>query len=591
MPAKASRAAFGEALLDLGARDERIVTLDADLSKSTMTVGFAKKYPGRAFNLGIAESNMIGVGAGLALTGRIPFVCSFACFVVGRFETIRISVAYTNANVKIVGTHAGIAIGEDGYSQMGLEDVACLRALPNVTIVQPADEVETKQVIAWAVEHQGPVYLRLTRQNLEPVSPDGYRFQLGRWATLRAGTDVTVIASGGTVFNALQAATRLEADGISAEVINAASIKPLDEDALVRSADAHPPRGHRRGPRDRRRARRRGGRGAGRAVPDAAQAAGRDRLRRVRRRQGALRQARPRPRRHPRQREEVRRPVGRERAEEAPLAGDPIPPALTGPRRSTRLAASVSHGRAPSTPARSAEERAMRTTRRTFLTTGTAAATVMLASRAFAQWQPSPRYPDPPVQIVDPSFAKYRLDLAKVERLATGLRWSEGPVWFGDGRYLLWSDIPNNRIMRWDEETGAVSVFRKPSNYANGNTRDRQGRLLTCEHDARRVTRTEYDGTITVIADRFDGKPLNSPNDIVCKSDGSIWFTDPPFGILGYYEGYIAKPELPTNVYRVDGKTGPAHGGDGRRRPARTAWRSRRTSRSSTSSRPASRRA
>jgi transketolase len=236
VPAKASRAAFGEALLDLGARDERIVTLDADLSKSTMTVGFAKKYPGRAFNLGIAESNMIGVGAGLALTGRIPFVCSFACFVVGRFETIRISVAYTSANVKIVGTHAGIAIGEDGYSQMGLEDIACLRALPNVMIVQPADEAETKQVIAWAVEHQGPVYLRLTRQNLEPVSPEGYRFLVGRWATLRAGTDVTVIASGGTVFNALQAATRLEADGISAEVINAASIKPLDEDALVRSA-------------------------------------------------------------------------------------------------------------------------------------------------------------------------------------------------------------------------------------------------------------------------------------------------------------------------------------------------------------------
>ena len=145
---------------------------------------------------------------------------------------------------------------------------------------------------------------------------------------------------------------------------------------------------------------------------------------------------------------------------------------------------------------------------------------------------------------------------AKVERLATGYRWCEGPVWFGDGRYLLWSDIPNNRIMRWDEETGAVSVFRKPSNFANGHTRDRQGRLLTCEHGARRVTRTEYDGTITVIADRFDGKPLNSPNDIVCKSDGSIWFTDPPFGILGYYEGYAATPELPTNVYRVDGTTG-----------------------------------
>jgi transketolase len=236
MPAKATRAAFGEALIELGARDERIVTLDADLSKSTMTAGFAKKFPARAFNLGIAESNMIGVGAGLALTGKIPFVCSFACFVVGRFETIRISVAYTNANVKIVGTHAGIAIGEDGYSQMGLEDVACLRALPNMAIVQPADELEAKQAVAWAVEHAGPVYLRLTRQNLEPVCPPDYRFQLGRWLVLRTGTDVTLVASGGTVFNALEAARRLEAEGLSAEVINAASIKPLDEDTLVRSA-------------------------------------------------------------------------------------------------------------------------------------------------------------------------------------------------------------------------------------------------------------------------------------------------------------------------------------------------------------------
>ncbi|HTS93767.1 MAG TPA: SMP-30/gluconolactonase/LRE family protein [Stellaceae bacterium] len=173
-------------------------------------------------------------------------------------------------------------------------------------------------------------------------------------------------------------------------------------------------------------------------------------------------------------------------------------------------------------------------------------------------WQPSSRYPDPAVEILDPSFAKYRLNLAAVERLATGFRWCEGPVWFGDGRYLLWSDIPNNRIMRWDEETGAASIFRKPSNNANGNTRDRQGRLVTCEHDARRVTRTEYDGSITVILDRFEGKPLNSPNDVVVKSDGSIWFTDPPFGILANYEGHVAEVELPTNVYRVDGRTGKA---------------------------------
>ena len=136
------------------------------------------------------------------------------------------------------------------------------------------------------------------------------------------------------------------------------------------------------------------------------------------------------------------------------------------------------------------------------------------------------------------------------------MRWCEGPIWFGDGRYLLWSDIPNNRIVRWDEETGTVTIFRKPADFANGNTRDRQGRLLTCEHGKRRVSRTEYDGTITAVADKFDGKPLNSPNDVVCKSDGSIWFTDPPFGVLGFYEGYVAKPELPTNVYRVDPRSG-----------------------------------
>jgi transketolase len=236
MPAKASRATFGEALIELGATDERIVTLDADLSKSTMTAGFAKKFPGRAFNLGIAEANMLGIAAGLALTGRVPFACSFACFIVGRFETIRMSVAYTGANVKIVGTHVGVAIGEDGYSQMGLEDIACIRALPNVPIVQPADEVETKQVVAYAAEHQGPLYLRLTRQNLEPVCPADYQFRLGRWCLLRPGTDVTLIASGGTVFNALEAARRLASEGIAAEVINAASIKPLDEEMLGRSA-------------------------------------------------------------------------------------------------------------------------------------------------------------------------------------------------------------------------------------------------------------------------------------------------------------------------------------------------------------------
>jgi gluconolactonase len=173
-------------------------------------------------------------------------------------------------------------------------------------------------------------------------------------------------------------------------------------------------------------------------------------------------------------------------------------------------------------------------------------------------WQPCTRYPDPAVRVLAPRFAAYRLPQAAVERLATGCRWAEGPVWFGDARVLLWSDIPNNRILKWDEETGAVGVFRRPSHYANGNTRDRQGRLITCEHDSRRVTRTEYDGTVTVLLDRVDGKRLNSPNDVVVKSDDSIWFTDPPFGIQGDYEGHRAAQELPARVYRIDGRTGRA---------------------------------
>jgi gluconolactonase len=171
-------------------------------------------------------------------------------------------------------------------------------------------------------------------------------------------------------------------------------------------------------------------------------------------------------------------------------------------------------------------------------------------------WREQPRYPDPAIEIIDPRFEKYRIFSAAVERLYTGCRWAEGPVWFGDGRYLLWSDIPNQRILKWEEETGRVSTFRQPSDFANGNTRDRQGRLITCEHGARRVTRTEYDGSVTVLADNFGGKRLNSPNDVVVKSDKSIWFTDPPFGILGNYEGFKAEPEVGQNVFRIDGETG-----------------------------------
>ena len=164
-------------------------------------------------------------------------------------------------------------------------------------------------------------------------------------------------------------------------------------------------------------------------------------------------------------------------------------------------------------------------------------------------------YPDPAIEVVDVRFEKVRLMAAAVERLWTGGRWVEGPVWFGDGRYLLFSDIPNERILRWVEETGQVSVFRSPSGSANGNTRDRQGRLITCEQDGRRVTRTEIDGAITVLIDSYDGKRLNSPNDVVVHPDGSIWFTDPGYGILSNYEGWRAPFELPTRVYRFDPQT------------------------------------
>lgn len=167
----------------------------------------------------------------------------------------------------------------------------------------------------------------------------------------------------------------------------------------------------------------------------------------------------------------------------------------------------------------------------------------------------SSRYPDPAVIALDPRFEKLILASAAVEQIATGSRWAEGPVWFGDGRYLLWSDIPNERILRWDEISGQVHTYRAASNNANGNTRDRQGRLISCEHLTRRVTRTEHDGQITVLADSFNGKRLNSPNDVVVKSDGSIWFTDPPFGIVGYYQGEKAEQELPACVYRIDAGT------------------------------------
>lgn len=166
------------------------------------------------------------------------------------------------------------------------------------------------------------------------------------------------------------------------------------------------------------------------------------------------------------------------------------------------------------------------------------------------------RYPDPAIEVLDARFAKYKIGNANVERLWSGCRWAEGPVWFGDIRCLIWSDIPNNRMLRWTEETGDVSVFRSPTHNSNGNTRDRQGRLVTCEHDSRRVTRTEHDGSVRVLMDSYEGKPLNSPNDVVVHSDGSVWFTDPGYGILLNYEGHMAEAELPTHVYRLEPDTG-----------------------------------
>jgi gluconolactonase len=169
------------------------------------------------------------------------------------------------------------------------------------------------------------------------------------------------------------------------------------------------------------------------------------------------------------------------------------------------------------------------------------------------RWPEAPgRYPDPALRVINLRFERHLLFNAAVERLATGFRWVEGPVWFGDHQCLVFSDIPANRLLRWDAITGAVSVFRAPSNHANGNTRDRHGRLVTCEHLTRRVTRTEYDGSITVLADGYDGKPLNAPNDVVVGPDAAVWFTDPGYGILNDYEGRAATAELPTAVYRVD---------------------------------------
>jgi transketolase len=224
------------ALAEFGT-DPRVVILDADLSKSTKSADFGNKFPDRFFNVGITEAGMIGTAAGLALCGKIPFCCSFACFVTGRYDQIRVSVGYTNANVRIVGTHAGVAIGEDGYSQQGLEDIATVRSLPNMTILQPADHLETVAAVKYLIqEHQGPVYLRLTRQNLNEVHSEGYTFQFGQADRLQEGSDLTIIATGGVVGSALYAAKALAEKGVQADVLNIHTIRPIDRESIVESA-------------------------------------------------------------------------------------------------------------------------------------------------------------------------------------------------------------------------------------------------------------------------------------------------------------------------------------------------------------------
>ncbi|MFH2204521.1 MAG: transketolase C-terminal domain-containing protein [Elusimicrobiota bacterium] len=239
---RATRSSFGEALARLGRKHKNLVVLDADLAKSTMTVDFQKEFPDRHFEFGIAEQNMIGAAAGLALCGKTAVATSFACFLVGRLETIRVAVAYNRADVKLVGTHAGIGIGEDGASQMGLEDLGAMRSLPHVTILQPADDRETQQAVEWMITYPGPVYIRLTRQKMDDVHARDYVFKVGVADTLfeprRGGAPLqaTIFASGGTVGEALAAARELERQGTAVRVVNAATIAPFDGGAVAAAA-------------------------------------------------------------------------------------------------------------------------------------------------------------------------------------------------------------------------------------------------------------------------------------------------------------------------------------------------------------------
>lgn len=233
----ATRHAYGETLLELGAKNKDVVVLDADLAKSTKTYDFGKRYPERFFDMGVAEQNMVGTAAGLALGGKIPFASSFAVFATGRaYDQIRNSVAYPGLNVKIAASHAGITVGEDGASHQMLEDISLMRTLPNMTVIVPADAVETRQAILFSAEYQGPVYIRLGRSGVPVIYDEEYRFQMGKASLLRDGKDVTIIATGIMVSRALEAAEKLRLENVEARVLNMSTIKPLDTEAIVAAA-------------------------------------------------------------------------------------------------------------------------------------------------------------------------------------------------------------------------------------------------------------------------------------------------------------------------------------------------------------------
>ncbi len=228
---------YGEVLVELGKEDERIVVFDADLSGSTKTSKFAKAFPDRFFNMGIAETNMMNVAAGMAATGKIPFVSTFAIFGTGRaWEAVRQTICYPNLSVKIVCTHGGITVGEDGASHQALEDVANMRNIPNMRVIVPADDIETEQVIKTIAYTEGPFYVRLTRENFPRIFDKSYKFKLGKGIVLREGEDVTVVANGVMTSFALLAADILEREGISIEVIHMPTVKPIDVELLVESA-------------------------------------------------------------------------------------------------------------------------------------------------------------------------------------------------------------------------------------------------------------------------------------------------------------------------------------------------------------------